>query len=493
MIYCPRTAPFGGRSNFIMTFAKKYFFGASCLAVLMLFLSGCGTYNQRVLPYYQNVKAGNYIEAEKQLDKNGLIKKPRNKLLFLMEKGRISHLNGEYEKSNNYFNAADSLLEAGLGNVGDAVVGVLVNSMSQRYKGEDVEKFMIHYYKALNYIYLDKKDDAIVEARRITLRAQEQKDKFNDKTTRYSNDAFLLMLQGMLYESNGDVNNAFIAYRNASEIYLKRDDNVWYGTTMPSGLKLDLIRTAKLNGFTIDADQYEKMFGITYTPMPPSEGGELVFFWENGPAPVKTEEYLSFALVKGSNGDWFFTNATLGWSIPYVYTASSGKNNIKSIETLSAAFPKYIPQKPYYTGASITIDSTLVVGFEQAENVNEIAIKTLEQRMLSEAGKVLARVAVKKMAEYSVRESAKGSDGKTDKLLEGIGYGIQLYSLLSEQADTRSWQSLPGSISYARIPLKKGENQISITLKSANGRDEVKTFKITGNGKLQFFNYASLR
>lgn len=458
----------------------------------MLFLLGCATYGDRIIPYYKNVSAGNYTEAEKQLDKNSLIQKPRNQLLFLMEKGRICHLNGEYQKSNLYFNQADSLLDAGLTSTSDAAVGVLLNSMSQRYKGEDVEKFMIHYYKALNYTYLHKTEDAIVEARRITLQAQAQGDKFNNKTNRYSNDAFSLMLQGMLYESDHDINNAFIAYRNAADIYLNSTDKTWYGTTIPLGLQQDVIRTALLNGFTTEADQYQKTFGINYTPVAPAPGGELVFFWENGLAPVKTQVDLFFSLIRDSNGDLFFTDAGGGLVIPFDYGGDRRKVNLKSVESLRAAFPKYIPQRPYYAGASIA-NGQDKVALEKTEDINEIAIRTLQQRTLSEMGKVLSRLAVKKIAEYGLRESAKTSDGKTNSLLEGLSYGVQLYSLLSEKADTRSWQTLPAYISYARIPLQMGENQISFTLKNANGVDEVKTIKVNGNGGLQFYNFASLR
>lgn len=458
----------------------------------MLFLFGCATYNERITPYYKSVSAGNYTEAEKQLDKNSLIQKPRNELLYFMEKGRITHLNGEYAKSNQYFNQADSLLDAGLTSTSDAAVGVLLNPMSQRYKGEDVEKFMIHYYKALNYTYLHKTEDAIVEARRITLQAQEQGDKFNDKTNRYSNDAFSLMMQGMLYESAHDINNAFIAYRNAAEIYLNAPDKSWYGTTIPYGLKVDVIRTARLNGFTTEADQFEKTFGITYQPVPPSEGGELVFFWENGLAPVKTQVDLFFSLIRNSNGDLFFTDAGGGLMIPFDYSGDRRRVETKSVESMRAAFPKYIPQQPYYSSAVIT-NGQAKQAFEKAEDVNDIAIKTLQQRTLSEMGKVLSRLAVKKIAEYTLRESAKQSNGKTNSLLEGLGYGVQLYSLFSEKADTRNWQTLPNNISYARIPLQKGENHITLTLNNAQGVAETKTIKVNGTGGLQFYNYATLR
>ncbi|MDN5284006.1 MAG: hypothetical protein JWR38_280 [Mucilaginibacter sp.] len=458
----------------------------------MLFLLGCASYNDRILPYYKNISAGNYKEAEVQLDKNSLIQQPRNKLLYLMEKGRVAHLNGEYESSNRYFNQADQMLEQGLTSASDAAVGVLLNPMSQKYKGEDFEKFMIHYYKALNYLYLHNTEDAIVEARRISIQAQEQGDKFNNKDKRYSNDAFSLMLQGMLYESNNDENNAFISYRNAVEIYQASPDKTYYGTTMPLGLQEDVIRTALLNGFTTEADQFQTAFGIKYQPVKPTDGGDLIFFWENGLAPVKTQVDLFFSLIRTNNGDLFFTDAAGGLMIPFNYGGDRNKVNTKSVESLRAAFPKYIAQKPYYSSAIIT-NNQQQIPLEKAEDINELAFKTLQQRTLSEMSKVLSRIAVKKIAEYGIRAAASNGDNKNNSLLEGIGYGLQLYSLLSEKADTRNWQTLPAYISYARIPLQKGENQITITMKNAQGADEVKTIKVNGTGRLQFYNYSTLR
>ena len=467
-----------------------HFLRASSVVGLMLFLCGCASYNDRILPYYKNISAGQYQDAEKELDKNSLIQKPRNQLLFLMEKGRVSHLLGAYENSNRYFNEADKMLEMGMTSLADGAVGTLVNPMTQRYKGEDFEKFMIHYYKALNYMYLHQTDEAIVEARRISLQTQEQGDKFNNKDKRYSQDAFSLMLQGLLYESNNDVNNAFIAYRNAVEVYQKSPDQTYYGTKMPVGLQQDVIRTAYLNGFTTEGAQYERAFGLKYKAEKPAEGGELIFFWENGLAPVKAEENLFFSLVRGDGGDLFFTNGVGGLVIPFNYSGDRSRVNTKSVESLRAAVPKYITQTPYFSSAVLGTTRG-DINFEKAEDVNVLAVSTLQQRMLKEMGKLLSRLAVKKIAEYALREGA--SNQKNGSLLEGLGYGMQLYSLLSEKADTRNWQTLPGSISYARIPLQKGENQISMKLKNAQGVEETKTITIQGTGGMQFYNYATLR
>lgn len=446
-----------------------------------------------ITPYYKQMASGNYTEAMKELEKNKLLQKPRNKLLFLMEKGKTAHLMGDYENSNRYFNEADQLLENGLGGTMDAVVGTLVNPMNQVYKGEDFEKFMIHYYKALNYVYLGKPEDAIVEARRIGLQSQEQGDKFNNKDSRYSKDAFSLMLQGLIYEYDGDMNNAFIAYRNAAEVYLNSKDQTYYGTTMPEELKKDLLRTAAAMGFTAELQRFEALFKLKYTPEKAPEGGELVFFWENGLAPVKEQEEFFFSLVKGEDGSLFFTN--VGGTIIIPFSNGYGSDfNVNSVQSLRATFPKYVSRPPFYSSATLT-DGKTIVGFEKAEDINELAYKTLQQRFLKEMGKTLSRLAVKKSAEYVLRESSKGTgkNGKDNSLLEGLGFGVQLYSLLSEKSDTRNWQSLPASISYARIPLQKGKNTITLNLKTSNGTEETKTIEVMGTGRLQFYNYSTLR
>jgi hypothetical protein len=477
-----------------MTQIRRNILRASFFLGLMLFLFGCSSYNDMIASYYKEISAGNYAEAVKELDKNKLLQKPRNKLLFLMEKGKASHLNGDYETSNQYFNEADQMLDNGIGGAMDAVVGTLVNPMTQSYKGEDFEKFMIHYYKALNYVYLNKGEDAIVEARRISLQAQAQGDKFNDKDTRYSKDAFSLMLQGLIYEHDSDVNNAFIAYRNAAEVYLKRKDQTYYGTKMPDALKHDVLRTADLNGFGSELSRFEELFGIKYSRKPTPEGGELIFFWENGMAPVKQQEELFFSLIKGSGGDLFFTNVGGTIIVPFYNEYSNNNFKMEGVESLRATYPKYIARAPYYSAATLSRGGQ-IASFEKVEDINELAFKTLDQRFMKEMGKILTRLAVKKSAEYVLRQSAKGNgkDGKNNSLLEGLGIGMQLYSLLSEKADTRNWQSLPANISYTRIPLQKGINTVTLNLKSSSGTDETKTIEITGTGKLQFYNYSTLR
>lgn len=459
---------------------------------LMLFLFSCSTYNQQTTQYYNQVRKGDYEAANKSLDKNKLLTKDRNKLLYLLEKGKNYHMLHQPDSSNQYFNLADEYMEQAKKNVGDAAVSTFINPMMERYKGEDFEKFMIHYYKALNYLYLNKKEDAIVEARRISLQTQQQGDKYNDKANRYSKDAFSMIMQGALYESNWDVNNAFIAYRNALEVFESSPNKVHYGVLLPEQLKWDLLRTAYLNGFSSDVDFYERKFNLKYQAKPVSEGGELLLFWENGFAPIKDQQEFFFALLRGAGGVFYFSDPS--GQITFPFTDASTINNMGAVDlnefrSIRVTFPKYIPQPTYYKSAAVSIDNSAAINLELVEDINTLAIQNLKERRLKELGSALSRVAVKKITEYFLRGGNK--KGESSDFQQIAGSALGLYNMLSEKADTRNWQTLPSSISYTRIPLQKGKNVIQLKARADSGGEDTYTFNVEGTGKLVLYNYST--
>ncbi len=476
-------------SNQLISIIKR----TSVFFILVFFLFGCASYNQRITEYYNQVSMGDLDAAQKSLERNKLLQKPRNKLLYDMEMGRLMHLRGEYALSNDYLNKADLLIEDGLSSTSDVVVGLVLNSMSQNYKGEEFEIFMLHYYKALNYMYLGQIQEAVVEARRISLQNYAQGDKYKEKSTRYSKDAFSLILQGLIYEYDKNYNDAFISYRNAVEVYNSAPNGIYYGVSMPKILQNDVMRMAYLLGFNGELSQFQKQFNTKFTYEKPSEGGDLVIFWENGLAPIKEQEDMMFALVKGDSGSLFFTNA-LGIMIP-VDLGISGGTSLNNVHSLNIAYPKYLSIMRPYLRAVASVNNGVGYNFELVEDVDNLAVSTLKERSAKELSKILTRMAVKKSAEYSIKAVAKnnGSNGNSNQLLEGIGFGVQLYNLLSEKADTRNWQSLPSQINYVRLPLAKGDNLIKVDLQRMQSGHDHRDFKVEGIGRLQFYNFATMK
>jgi hypothetical protein len=461
---------------------------ASAVLSLMLFLFSCATYNNRIGTFYTKMVEGNYKQADAALESNKILHARRNKLLYLLEKGKLTHLMKQYDSSNNYFNQADNFMEDVRTTAGDIALGTLLNPMMQTYKGEEFEKFMVHYYKALNYLYLGQPVEALVEARRISLQSYALQDK-SKRENRYSDDAFSLMLQGVIYEQSNDINNAFISYRNATDIFLK-NNNLYYGVSMPRQLADDLLRTAALNGFGDEQQRYEKLLNTTYKAPAKTEGGELVLFWENGLAPVKEQQDFFFALTKDGLGNFMFVDPAGSFNIPFDFASTNyNQDNLKlsELRSLHVAFPRYREQPVFYNKATIELNNQQY-GFEAAENVNALAFATLKERFLKEMSLALSRVAIKKLAEAAARPK---KDDKNKDTKEAIALAIQVFNFASEKADTRNWQSLPYTISYMRVPLQRGVNVLQVTLSGPAG----KTFNLVveGTGSLQVQNICTLR
>lgn len=433
------------------------------------------SYHDMSIEYQSELQNGNIDKAYKLINGNKFLKKKRNTMLKLLEKGKLAHLNGLYKESNIYFNSVDSILDLNLKHIGGAILGTLTNPEATPYKAEDFEKVTIHYYKALNYYYQGQYDDALVEAKRINLKLNQINDKYApNRKNRYTSDAFALSLQGLLYEAMGDINNAFISYRNAVDIYLKSESHSYFGVTLPKSLSLDVLRTAKQLGFENEYDFYKRKLNMSYSPPKTKSGGHLALIWEKGLVPYKDQTYFTFHMIPQNGVNVLdITNSELGISIPIPIDADQKKD---SYDVFNVAFSKYESRPAYFTNASIEVNSRSYV-FEEVEDYEHIAFKTLEDRRLREVTNAATRLATKKIAEYAVRKEN-----------DNLGTALSIFNALMEKADTRNWQTLPGSLNYVRIPLKPGKNTVKITYTASNGKTLENVFEVVGNGQLQIRN-----
>jgi len=447
-------------------------------------LNSCSSYNVKSQKFQTDVQEENFKGALMDIDDNSFLKKKRNLLLYYLEKGKIEYLEGDYELSNSFLNKADSFIEDDKNHLGGKTLGVLLNPETDTYTGEDFEKVAIHYYKALNYIFLNDLDEALVEAKRINLQLQQINDKYPEgKKNRYTSDGFALNMEGILYEASGDVNNAFISYRNAVDLYVANNGS-FFGTPLPEQLKKDVLRTAKTLGFTDELIRYEKILDTKYTSNKEVIDGELILFWENGLVPYKDQTFFNFIVLPGNkNGIVSFYNEELGLTLPIpISTSNNTKKEFSDIDVFNVAFPKYVKRKSYFSKATITNNNVNNINFQLAQNYEVIAFKTLKDRALREVENAAIRLGTKKISEHLLRNQN-----------EDLGAALSIFDAVTEHADTRNWQSLPHSIYYARIPLKKGENTILISLITPNGTSKEETIQIMGRQGIQFKKIATLQ
>ncbi|WP_462249723.1 COG3014 family protein [Ekhidna sp.] len=451
-----------------------------CSIAILLVLTSCASFYQLNYEFNKNFEQGNIEKAADILDQNKKAAKSKTRFLYYANQGVVEHLLGNYQESNNWLEQAYLFGEDYHKNYLNFAASYFLNPNLIVYPGEDHEHLMLLYYKSLNFLKMGDHESALVECRRLNQRLFELGDKYLSES-KYQKDAFVHNLMGIIYDSSGDYNNAFIAYRNSLEIY-QNEFAQMFGLSAPDQLKKDLLRTASLAGFPEELDKFSEEFGMQYVKQDPSEGGELLFFWHNGLSPVKDEWSINFVAVKGDGGQVFFQNEEFGLNFPFFYdTEEDGNASITDLTGTRVAFPKYVEREPYFTSASLEINN-YYYPLEKAEDINAIAFKTLRERMLEELGKGLLRVALKKIVEKQVR--------KED---ETLGFLVGLVNFASEQADTRNWQTIPHSIHYSRVPLEQGENSVVLHTETPRSAESVQTFKFMGEkGKTQFKTYQSL-
>jgi len=449
--------------------------------LLIVFVAGsCANYYQSTYSFNQEFESGKLDNALTTLQAKSSEANGKREFLFNVNNGLVLSMLGRYDESNEYFEKAFLFGEDYRKNYLNEAASYLTNPMITSYKGEDHEHLMLLYYKAINFLKMGKTQEALVECRRVNIRLQQLSDRYQNEN-KYQRDAFIHTLMGVIYDTDKDYNNAFIAYRNALEIY-QDDYSRLFGLYAPEQLKKDILRTAWLSGFTNDFNLYKNEFNMPDYEYVAPEGGELVFFWHNGLSPVKAEWGINFVVDRRGNMVYFY-NRELGLTFPFPLEGydEREKNGLGSLEIFRVALPRYVERPTYYSEATLTWQGNSTQ-LQLLEDVNKIAFRSLQQRMDLELSKALIRVALKKVAEYQVKQE--------DKTLGSV---LGMINAITEKADTRNWQTLPHSIYYSRISLNPGPNVVKLSLKGPRGDYSDHEFTYQANkGQILFHTFSSL-
>ena len=448
----------------------------TCL-LLVGFLQSCMSYYQRQSDFNEAFEQANFRKAERILKTSEPQRK--NQLLYYLNKGMTTFMRGEYEASNEAFEQAYLTAETFQPDAGRRMASYFINPRVTLYSGEHHEVLLINYFKALNYLFQGRTREALVECRRMNIQLDMLNLQYKNQRQKYQADAFINLLMGLIYEANQDFNNAFIAYRNAFKVY-QEDYAKLFGISAPRQLKADLIRTAGLAGLNQEKRQYQKKFSEDLPTAHQPDKGTLVFLWHNGMGPIKDQLSLNFTLVEDGGGLATFRNSRYGWQIPFPSYGDrkAEDDGLSQVELIRLALPQYLERPPYFQRGHIRANGQQY-RLPVAENITKISFQTLEDRILRELGNALIRLALKKGTEYAADEED-----------EDLGFMVNVFNTITEQADTRNWQTLPHAIHYAKVPLEPGEQTVQLVLDKPEGGP--KTYDFTYSikpGEMQFEHF----
>ena len=463
------------------------FFALLCLNL------GCGGYKMGEI--YSSLEAGNPEAALDYLDEKA---PDKENLPFLFERGLVAHYADRYQESNTALSRAESISEdLYTRSISKEAAALLTTDLVRPYPGARYERLLSHYYRILNYLYLNEIEDALVECRRATrlIRYYVNEDEDYD----FFGAPFLAYLTGILFESFGELNDAFISYQQAEEYYERASSKT--GVSFPENLGVSLVRLARQMGFSEEEALYRRRFG---DPHERTKGyGELILFYESGYVPSKYEETLTFPILKSDlseddtkKGRKKRKNSEFARTLVSRRGKSYSKSKLEYL--LHVAMPAIRSNRPQLTGIAVGAGDVEQRGVLVAD-VETMAIETLK----SQEGGILLRTVARALLKYlAYREVTKKSEDTDESENEGarkneiwadlIGRAVNVVNIATERADTRSWQTLPNQIFLVRMRLPAGSHTVTLLFSDGVSRQrEVESLEdvVIRENEATFLNY----
>ena len=431
------------------------------------FLTGCGPSVNRYFLIEQSLLAGDPQQAAAIVEQAKQEYGAKGRLLYEIDRGMVLQLAGKYQQSSVALERAEEEVERlYTRTLRSETVAFLTNDNALPYEGDAYEHVMINVIKALNYAIQGQLEGALVEVRRIDHRLNVLSDRVKD-ANKYRNDGFARYVSGILYEATGDLNNAFIAYRNAYEAY--RSMQGWLKMSAPPSLRSDLLRTAEALGLTTEFAEYQQAFpDVEWQPSSSQEQlAQVVMISYNGRAPRKEDLFLDLPISLDAVQLVLLSRGLFQSPYPRDRVADSLLYGLNG-EVVRVALPRLVAQKTRVVSESMTLTDSLghslTVRSEPAQNVTALAEKSLSERLPTITVKALARAATKFAMAEGITMGAQHAVGRDAAPWVGLLVALLTHGLAvgSEESDKRSWQTLPDEIHVARAWVSPGRYQVSI-------------------------------
>lgn len=429
-----------------------------------LALAGCSTYATGAREVRLKVATGDLPTALDMLEKRG---GSDPDVLNLLERGLLLHETAQYDSSNVLLQRAEQKIEdLYTKSVSQGIAAFLTNDGNLPYSGYPHEQVLLHVYGALNYMAMDRLDDALVECRRVANRLQVLEGVRAEKKG-YTDDAFVQWLSGMLYAEDADGNAALVSARRAQSAYA--DYQTAWGVAAPPLLFADHVRWANRFGFADEAKAVAESLGVKADDVIPlaKDEGEVLLVYQSGFVDHLEEQQISFPILKTDSKVHSYDD---GWATTVVGRGHRGAlligDDVELDYWLVVAMPYLVPTPHELVDARLRVGERSVDA-ELAEDVSAIARLTFEEGQ----GKRLIKTILRAIAKYALTKQA-------DKKGEVAGFLANVLAGATERADTRSWTLLPDRIHVARMRLPAGVHTVDVDLLDIAGQvRETATFE----------------
>lgn len=438
---------------------------------------------------------------------------PVDELLRLLYEGTAAHYAGSYDVSNAAFERAALLAEERYTrSLSRTALSFVTSDRVLDYEPGPTERLMIPYYAALNRMRQGDLEGAAVEARRLAFLLQRYDDERGDADADRSLRAVLRYFTGTIFEAAGEWNDADVAYRNAA--VLAGGALPWDTVPAPDALGEGVVILER--GFV--AHRVEESINLLLLPeevevFADGSGGEraeLALLLAARVASHATRElYLGGdrprTLVVRPPPDYVPPQRTrrVAEACEDANLTAAGKDTTEAQrrpklphpeappppgrgapgdadrrpadrscdeETSRRANPMWLriawpalrlEKSTRISGGVVGPDMATIAPFALTADLSDAVARDFREQRTALLARTIARAAAKAVIGAKIEEEVSERDETTGRIL---GLLANLGGALLEQADTRSWHLIPGSIGLARLRLPPGEHELRLDL-----------------------------
>lgn len=397
--------------------------------------------------------------------------------LYYFDLATLSHYNGDFRKSADAFEKAKQIYEdLYTKSVSNEAASLLTNDNVRPYRARPFEILSLYEMNIVNYLALNDLDGALVEARAADVALQSLYQKDNGKT----NDAgYLRYLIAIVYEMDGDGDNAAIAYYKAARAYEEEP------TKLPAEAQAFILKRLEQSGRGDDVHSLKLPNANIPAHIPEAQDkadGEILVIGYAGHSAILGEWMLSGTYVRGGVLNVMGKNPQSGkvesLTIPFPASAIGSHGGTTFSVTIAVPERKDVPHQ--------------VENFEVALDNHKLNYRpeifldntrNLEKNLSEERATTLGRTAVRVLTRTIAAQQAKKqmeSDNLLLNLVTSIGTDVAAGQL--EQADLRVALFLPHEVRFTRIPAAPGMHNVTVLATNKNG-SATKKYQFTVNVK----------
>jgi len=420
------------------------------LILLASVLAGCAgnpmrQYDSELKETVNLVKNGAIKQAEEQLEKNntsGVVTKDKD-ILYYFEKGELLTLDNNYPAGRESWLKADEFVrqwEDSVKTDASKVIGdigsYLINDKTRRYDGQDYEKVMLSTGLTLSHIMQGNYDLARIEMKKTYEREkliesfrEKEYDKLQEdaKSQNVSADIKQMKDYPMAELDTPEVNGLKNGFQNAFSHYLA-------GYFFEVTGELSLAEPGYRNAIKLAPNSRVVQAGLKDVGRrrPGPKESDVLFVIESGFAP-----------------SW--KSITIPIPIP----------RQRGLMITPLSFPLIKSENPGFVPASVSVAGKQLQ-VDTLTNIDAMARRQLKDQMPGILLRTVIRAVVKSVAQD---QAYKG----------GLALGVltNVATVVTEQADERSWRTLPERISVARATLPQGKQTIEFQSGTGSYRKEV--------------------